>query len=334
MTIARNVEPPPGIPSGPRATSAPDWSFTFQGLGSELFGIALINFILNVVTLGIWFAWGRVRELRFLVGSVVVGRDAMSFHGRGGELFRGVLIAFFAFILPIYALFLIAGMSDTLASAGWMLLGYALLILLVGFASVGSIRYRLPRTEWRGIRFGFDGRAGEFLKGYLPRMALLVVSLGLAYPLYSVWRRGWMMRHSRFGSARFEFEGQAGDLYGRFLVSWLLALPTLGFAWLYYMGHQQAYFWNRTALAGARFTSTMTGSGWLGLQLVNALIGLFTLGLGTPWVVVRTHAYFLERLTLSGTLDLAAILQERQRTGGIGEGALGALDMDSGLDLG
>jgi len=334
LTIDRSAEPPREAPAGPRAAHTPDWSFRFEGFGSELFGISLVNVLLNIVTLGIWFAWGRVRELRFLVGSVVVGRDAMSFHGRGGELFRGVLIAFFAFLVPIYALFFFAAATDSAAGVGWMLLGYLLLILLVGFASVGSIRYRLPRTEWRGIRFGFDGRSGEFLKGYLPRMALVVVTLGLAYPVYAVWRRAWMLRHSRFGSARFEFSGEAGELYGRFLISWLLTLPTFGLAWLYYMGHQQATFWNHTRLAGAGFRSTMTGSGWLGLQLVNGLIGLVTLGLGTPWVIVRTHHYFLEHLTLSGAIDLTAILQERQRTGGVGEGALNALDMDSGLDLG
>ena len=43
-------------------------------------------------------------------------------------------------------------------------------------ATVGSIRYRLPRIEWRGIRFGFDGRTGGFLAGYLPRMLLVIAS--------------------------------------------------------------------------------------------------------------------------------------------------------------
>ena len=59
-----------------------------------LFVISFVNGLLNLFTLGIWFAWGRIRELRFLVGSTWVAGDPMSFHGRGGELFRGVASLF------------------------------------------------------------------------------------------------------------------------------------------------------------------------------------------------------------------------------------------------
>lgn len=309
-------------------------SFAFTGDGSTFFGLTMLNVILNFVTLGIWFGWGRVRELRYLIGETRVEGDPLSFHGRGGELLRGVLIAFFAFLLPMYVLFFLAGRPGSTDAFAYLIFANLLLFLLVGFASVGSIRYRLPRTEWRGIRFGFDGRVGEFLAGYVARMLMVIVTLGLTYPFYSVWRRRWMMEHSRFGTVRFAIELKESDLYPRFLVCWLLGPFTLGFSWVWYMGFQQAYFWNRTSLAGARFRTSMTGFGWLGLQFQNALLAFFTFGLGGPWVVVRMHRWFFQHLYLDGALDLAAIRQDRQRTSGVGEGTLDVLDLDSGLDLG
>lgn len=334
MTIEEPGLPAETAPTAPREARGTDWTFVFNGEGGELFGILFLNAILNFLTLGIWYAWGRIRELQFLIGNTVVGSDTMSFHGRGGELLRGVIIAFVVLLVPIYVMFWYAGSDPEGGRLFWVLPAYALIVLLVGYASVGTLRYRLPRTEWRGIRFGFDGRPLAFLGGYLPRILLVGVSLGLAYPVYATWRRKWMLDHARFGSARFEFDGEVQPLYGRFLVCWLLGLPTLGWSWVHYMGYQQAYFWNHTRLHGAAFSTSMTGSSWLGLHLENAVLALFTFGIATPWILVRTHRYFLRHLQLDRSLDLASIQQQRQRTGSVGEGMLDVLDVHSGIDLG
>lgn len=310
------------------------WSVEFRGDGGQLFMITLANGLLNLLTLGIWFAWGRVRELTFLIENAWVAGDPLSFHGRGGELFRGILVAFFLFIVPLYLLLFVSASLKGVASALVMLAAYVGVGLLVAFASVGSMRYRLPRTQWRGIRFGFDGRAGEFLGGFIGRAVLVVLTLGFYYPAYACWRRRWMLARSRFGTEPFACEAEPGPLYRPFVTCWFLGLVTLGMAWLWYRGHQQAYLWNRSRLGGGRFTSTLTGRDWLLFQLGNALLLLVTIGLAAPWVVVRSHSYFLSRLTFDGAIDLAAIGQQLQSTGGVGEGVLGALDLDSGLDLG
>jgi uncharacterized membrane protein YjgN (DUF898 family) len=329
MTHDHGFESPPSSPFGP----AP-WRMEFRGAGSDFFVLTLGNAILNFLTIGIWFAWGRIRELRYLVGNVVVDGDALSFHGRGGELFKGVLIAFFLFILPIYAVFFVAAFASGFLGAAIVLVGYLGFALLVAFASVGSLRYRLPRTEWRGIRFGFDGAATDFLLPFLGRALLVAVTLGLYYPVYACWRRRWMLERCRFGTARFDCHAEPEGLYPAFIAGWLLGFVTLGLAWVWYQGHQQAYLWDRSTLGGARFATALTGKDWLLFHIANFFLVLFTFGLAGPWVVVRTHRFFLERLTLEPTLDLASIRQYLQATSGVGEGALDALDLDSGLDLG
>jgi len=324
-------EPPfryvPPTPSG-------TWPIEFRGTGGDLFAISFVNGLLNLFTLGIWFAWGRIRELRFLIGNTWVAGDPMSFHGRGGELFRGVLIAFFVFIVPLYILlFLASSLSGFLAALGTIAV-YLGIGLLVAFVSVGSLRYRLPRTEWRGIPFGFDGKPLEFLGGFIWRAALVALSLGFYYPYYACWRRQWILSRSRFGTEFFACDADPKPLAVPFVTCWLLGLPTLGLSWVWYRGHMQAYLWNRTRLGNAGFTSTMTGGGWLRLSLVNLLLAVATLGIATPWITTRSQAFFFSHLTLGDSLDLAAIQQRLQATSGVGEGALDILDLDSGLDLG
>jgi uncharacterized membrane protein YjgN (DUF898 family) len=322
------------FPDAPPPTSRATWPIEFRGRGGELFAISFVNGLLNLFTLGIWFAWGRVRELRFLVGSMWVAGDPMSFHGRGGELFRGVLIAFFGFIVPLYVLLLLAASLNGVLSVLGTIAVYLAIGLLVSVVSVGSLRFRLPRTEWRGIRFGFDGKPLEFLKGFVWRAALVAVSLGFYHPVYSCWRRQWILSRSRFGTEFFDCDAEPAPLYRNYAACWLLGFVTLGLSWVWYQGYLQAYLWNRSRLGNSRFTSTVTGGGWLKLQLVNFLLILVTFGIATPWTITRSHAYFFSHLTLEGTLDLAAIKQRLQATGGIGEGALDLLDLDSGLDLG
>jgi uncharacterized membrane protein YjgN (DUF898 family) len=316
------------------STSMGTWRMEFRGSGGSLFAITFVNALLNVFTLGIWFAWGRVRELRFLVGSTWVAGDPMSFHGRGGELFRGVLIAFFVLVVPLLALFFWAASETGASAALGMIAAYLGFGLLVAFASVGSLRYRLPRTEWRGIRFGFDGKPTEFLRGYLWRAALVVVTVGLYYPVYACWRRKWILSRTRFGTVSFDCDPESQPLFDTFLVCWFLGFVTFGLSFVWYQGHLQGYLWNRSRVGDARFTSKMTGEGWLKFQLVNLLLVMVTFGIAAPWVTTRSHSYFLSHLRVDDTLDLAAVQQRLQAASGVGEGALDILDVGSGLDLG
>ena len=320
--------------SVPPPTSKSPWTIQFRGDGGQLFGIHFVNGLLNLLTLGVWFAWGRVRELRYLIGSTWVEGDPMLFHGRGGELFRGMVIAFFVYLLPLYILLRVSSRGDSALSALGTIVAVLGFGLLVVFASIGALRYRLPRTEWRGIRFGFDGKPRAFVGGFVWRAALVVITLGFYHPIYSCWRRKWILSRTRFGTESFDCDAEPGPLYRPFLVCWLLSLVTLGLSWVWYRGHLQAHLWNHSRLGTSRFVSTMTGGGWLRFQLVNALLAIVTLGLAASWIVTRSYTFFFENLTLDGALDLAAIKQRLQATGVSGEGALDLIGVESGLDLG
>lgn len=333
--------PPPAEPGTPWPYGAapgaerPGLGFAFTGSGADYFVLQLVNGLLTMVTLGFYFPWARIRQLRFLIGSLLVGGDPFTFRGEGPELFWGVLRAWLLFMIPLALLGFF--MSWPGLDFGMRLLlivaFYFLLFVFVSYGLMGSLRYRASRTTWRGIRFGFDGQFADFGANYGLRMLLVVATFGIAYPFASTWRREFVMTHSRLGQEPMGFDGQASDLFGTYVLCWLLVLPTLGLSMTWFHGHQQAYFWNHTTFAGGRFHSSLTGGEWVGIALVNMLLVTFTFGIAAPWAFTNMHREFFSRLSLRDA-DLARVIAAPSEGSALGEGAVDVLDAsDTGFDV-
>ena len=79
----------------------------FHGTGGGLFKIMLINWILTILTLGIYSFWGKTKVRRYLCEQSSFVGDRFYYHGTGGELFKGALIfgaIFGLFNLGIYSI--------------------------------------------------------------------------------------------------------------------------------------------------------------------------------------------------------------------------------------
>ena len=64
----------------------------FTGSGSEYFRIWIVNLLLIIVTLGIYFAWAKVRRLRYFMGNTLVDGQPLGFHGDPKKMFKGYLL--------------------------------------------------------------------------------------------------------------------------------------------------------------------------------------------------------------------------------------------------
>lgn len=321
-------------PFGSEPGIRPGFAFAFTGAGEEFFAIQFVNGILLLVTLGFFYPWARIRQLRFLIGSLKIGDDHLTFRGQGGELFLGVLRAWLFFLLPLFVLaYLLGWPSLDLGTRMLVLVAFYFLgFVFVSYALMGSLRYRTSRTSWRGIRLGFDGRFGEFGSGYGVRILVTLLSLGIALPWASTWRREYVLTHTRFGGERLGFDGQPSDLFATWLLCWFLAIPTLGLSVTWFHGHQQAYYWNHTTFAGGRFHSTLTGAEWLGVSFLNGLLIMFSFGIAAPWAFVNLHREFFSRLSLHDA-DLSRVTAAESTGDALGEGAADVLDADSGIDI-
>jgi uncharacterized membrane protein YjgN (DUF898 family) len=329
--------PPVHPPSPPQGPASPGPTTlrrpTFHGAGETLFGIHVVNILLTLITLGIYYFWAKTKVRRYLSSQTEIEGDRFAYHGTARELLLGTLKAVVVFGLPILLLNLIRDVLDVpaLLKAAAGVISGVLVFLFFPVAIVGARRYRLSRTSWRGIRFSFRGEVRELIKIFILGSVLTGVTLGFYYPFFLVSRQAFMVSHSYFGSERFAFSGRGRDLFRAWVVAALLTLPTLGLCWFWYVAFERRYFWDHTQLGTARFSCGVTGGALLGLWAVNVLLLVGTLGLAWPWVRVRNIRFTFRYLALVGSLDLARIQQEAQQVGTIGEGL--SSFFDSGFDL-
>jgi uncharacterized membrane protein YjgN (DUF898 family) len=323
------------ISTGFSSTPAvPTHSIDFHGRGGSLFGIQIVNLFLNLVTLGIYSFWGRVKVRKYMMGQTEFAGDRFAYHGNGRELFIGWLKAMVYFGVPIFLLTVwqvLVGIDSALFAILQIVI-YVLVGIFIPVATVNARRYRLSRASWRAVRFSFRGGVGDFVFIYIKGWFLALVSLGLYFPYWQIRRQTFMVANSYFGNQRFAFDGRGGDLFRAFLLHILLTLPTLFLCWIWYAARVQRYYAEYTSLQAARFRSTVTGGGMFALWLGNALLFVITLGLAWSWIAVRNARYYIEHLELAGALDFAGVMQEVQSATATGEGLASFLDLD--FDLG
>lgn len=305
----------------------------FYGSGTALYGIQMVNVLLTLLTLGVYYFWGKVRVLGYVLSQTELEGDRFAYHGTGTELFLGFLKAALLFAVPFGLLKVnVVDPSFGLRIEAAMV-GYGLIyFVLVPLALVGARRYRLSRISWRGIRFSFRGQAGDFIKLFARDSVLTLLTLGLYYPWFAVRRHAFMVSNSYFGNERFRFDGHGRELLVPYSLLALLGVPTLGLYSFWFQARKQRYLWQHTAIATVRFDSTVTGGALLRLRLGNALLLIGTLGFGWPWVRVRNLRFTFRTLRLRGLLEPSAIRQESRGAAASGEGLAGLVG--TGIELG
>jgi len=363
----------PASSAPPRAVTAPQevHALTFHGRGSSFLGIHIVNLLLTMLTLGVYYFWGKVKVRHYLYGQSEFNGDRFAYHGTGKELLFGFLRAALAFggiSLIFKASPLLPGGMAVRVGAG--LGAYCLLFVLLPFAIVATRRYRMSRTSWRGIRFSFRGTVGEFTRLYLKGVALTIVTFGLYLPHFVARQQHYLVPHTYFGTVRFGFDGNGRELKKIYL-PWVLMLVSLPFVmgivlgfmmaamkangstpphatavipffilgfyllagiyWFWFQAARQRYLWSHTTIGDARFHATMTGGRLLMLKLGNLLLLILTLGLAWPWTMVRSINFTFQHLSLEGAVDLASVQQDARSATAIGEGLDTLMDVDIGF---
>ena len=192
-----------------------------------LLKIMLTNLFMGIITLTVWHFWGKTNVRRHIWSCIQINGEPLEYTGTGGELFRGFLLVFAIFILPILlltgglSLYLgpqhpaIRGMNGLFAIAGY---------LLGGFALYKARNFQLSRTNWRGIRGNMAGSAGLYSLTYFGSILARSFSLGWATPVMNVVMSEQMIGDMRFGDSAFKFKGRAGPLYPTYALCWFLTM--------------------------------------------------------------------------------------------------------------
>ena len=346
-------------------------TFRFYGRGFDLFSIFIVNVLLIVLTLGIYYFWGKVKIKRYLYSQLEFNGDRFSFHGTGKELFKGGVIAISVFVLYNALSYLLESIDPHLATALGFILSIGLLFLILA-AIVLSRRYYLSRTSWRGIRFSFRGKIKDFAVLFIKGYFLSAITLGVYFPFFINEYQTFIISNSFFGNHSFKYEGRGKDILRHFIIYLigfllglmifiagykvisasfdmssfntsailpitivvLLGLVSILFPIFWFQYWFAKYKWSNTSFNEANFECNFTFWPYLRLKFINLIIFIFTLGFGWPWLTIRNTDFLTSNLVLQGELDFDSIKQDYVKSSAAGESFADILDIDTGLDLG
>lgn len=288
----------------------------FHGDHGQLIGLRIMNNILTVLTLGFYYPWARAAYLKYMYGETEYIDSRFTFHGTGKEIFMGFIKAV-AIIVGLYIMLFasIYAQNITLLLLS-VLVFYVAIILLIPVAIHGSYKYRLSRTSWRGIHFGYRGNLKEFMKLYLLEMFLTIVTFGIYASWMQVKVTKYIRGNTRFGNVEFRFDGNGADLFIIKLKGVLLSIITLGIYTFWYYRNMVAFQMNNTKIIqnGKEISlrSTMSPADIFLLILTNYLIVVFTLGIGTGIAINRIMRVAMDNIEFDAAIDTATLVQTEE----------------------
>ena len=159
------------LPAGGPAPAAPALlPIRFIGSGSEYFRIWIVNLLLTLVTLTLYWPFARARRMAYFQNNTLIGDDPLGFHADPWKMFRGYLVVL-VLGLAYWAV------TTFLPSIGWV----ALLVVAALWPLLwrASLQFRLRNTSWRGVRMDFlgdtQGAYSVLLPFFVPALALLLL---------------------------------------------------------------------------------------------------------------------------------------------------------------
>jgi uncharacterized membrane protein YjgN (DUF898 family) len=198
---------------------------TVRFLGNEgaYWRLRIKGATLVVVTLGIYRFWLATDVRRFLWSNTEISGDTLEYNGLATELLIGFLFAV-AILVPLYMIFALVALELDLVAVAPALIGFALLALLGEYALYRARRYRLTRTVFRGLRFDQHGSPWRYACYALVCWAIVILTLGLAYPWTQAFIERFKMRNTSYGDLQGRFEGSGLSLFLRGLPIWLVVV--------------------------------------------------------------------------------------------------------------
>nr|WP_288833839.1 YjgN family protein [uncultured Flavobacterium sp.] len=290
-----------------------EYSLNYNGKGSDFFGIIMVNWLLTVITLGFYYPWAKAKQLQYIYNSTSLNEDSFAFHGTGKEMFKGFLKAILIFSI-LYGV-LIFCVLQQMPGTG-VLIFYIGLVAILPIAIHGSYRYRMSRSSWRGIRFGYRGDRKEFTLLFFKWIFFTIITLGVYGPWMAMNMRNYLLGNVRFGDVEFQYDGDGGEYFALNIKGYLLTIVTLGVYSFWWQKELFEYYVNNLSLkrgdAKIYLNSKATAGGFFQLIVTNILLLVFTLGLGYAWIATRTIKFILENIEAEGNINLDALTQTEE----------------------
>ncbi len=182
----------------------------FTGQGRDYFGIWAVNLLLTVLTFGIYSAWAKVRRMHFFYRHTRLAGAAFDYHGEPLSILKGRTKAFLMFMG-----YQISAEAEPMLAA----LVFVILMAVMPWLLHRSLCFRMHNSSYRGLRFVFRGSVRQAYVVFLGLPLLIVVSLGLAFPLWIHALKVYQYGSSGFGRSEFRCALSRVEIYRIYLVA-------------------------------------------------------------------------------------------------------------------
>ena len=336
----------------------------FSGNAREYFGIWIVNFLLSIVTFGVYSAWAKVRNRKYFLGNTTIDGRPFDYHARGVQILIGRAIVVGGFVI-LWGSFLISPIVDF----GVIVLYIAVLPWMINRAQ----RFNAAMTSWSNVRLRFEGNYWPAFRVFLLYPLLLIFSLFLTFPFLSRALARYRIGRHRLGEHRFAFDTEIEPFYAAFYFTsiWpilgfalvltseeaqgiifafqtgglidgsttlaLIAVAAVWFVTVFPLGTIYAAFTRNAIYAGTslegghRFESTISPTRLVWIEISNAVAIVVSLGMLLPWARIRVARYLCAHTWVkpAGSLD-AFVGEAERRQSAIGDAYI---DID-GIDVG
>lgn len=307
----------------------------FHGDGAQYFGIVALNVLFTVLSVGLYYPWAKTTYRKYLWNEVELNDSRFTFNGTGKEVFKGFLIVYFCVALFYATPFLAVYIDGMIIPILYSIL-FIVMIIIFPLAIYGSYRYRISRTSWRGIYFGFDGNYKEFAGIFYLNAFLTLITFGI----FSAWMRTRIMKylisHTTLGQNRLDFHGDGGELFGINILGGILMYPTLFMYIPIWMKNRFNFTINNLTMEDNNkrraFKSTLENSEAWKTLMVNGLLLIVTAGLAFPWTVIRKMRMYFDHIVIPSEFDFDELSQATESYNDATGDEIGDF-LDIGLDF-
>lgn len=187
----------------------------FKGNAGEYFGIWIVNVLLSIVTLGIYGAWAKVRDKKYMYGNTFIDGHSFDYHATGKQIFIGRVIVG----VVLLGLSILNAVNPVI-----YLLAVFLLFCFVPFIIIRALRFNARVSSYRNVRFDFVGEIGEAF------MAFFLIPLGNVFTLYLcspfVTRAShrFTTNNARYGDRPMRFDADIGKYYTPFMMAFAITI--------------------------------------------------------------------------------------------------------------
>ena len=144
--------------------------FKFEGNGTEYAKLFFVNLVLNILTIGIYSPWAKVRTLKYFYSNTYLGNYKFDYDGNPIVILISRIIIV---VLLILAIFTDYKYDIKVFDLG---LGAIFLLILLPILIVRGKSYNFRHTIFRNIRFNYELKYGGFY------LVCVILSI-LIYPI-------------------------------------------------------------------------------------------------------------------------------------------------------